>query len=94
MTIAKMWALKGKAIGVDPTKRQNQMSITARVHFLQHMVLVVVETVNIGLMLLMKPIKTSSLCMPKYPQTRRGLQLHLIHEESVAKTCPYRFRGY
>ena len=32
-----MWALKGKAIGVDPTKRQNQMSITARVRFLQHM---------------------------------------------------------
>ena len=38
-----MWALKGKAIGVDPTKRQNQMSITAWVRFLQHMVLVVVE---------------------------------------------------
>ena len=31
-----MWALKGKAIGVDPMKRQNQMSITARALFTAH----------------------------------------------------------
>ena len=43
MAIGQMGLQASKVIGLDPTKRQNQISIAARACVLQHLVLMVVE---------------------------------------------------